>query len=93
VIINAPTQSGITVRVGKYLGKPLIHVAGVDHWEVDRSIGYGLSDLWFSQYTNSIDERFLLRIDGEEFEDEREEEKELVLVKSYSPKEWRELFQ
>ena len=78
ILINCPKQSGKVVTVGKYLGAPVIMVGGCRHWEVDCSISYGRF-LRPKRFTNSIDEFYLMRIDGEEFEEEIERELEEVL--------------
>lgn len=76
ILINCPKQAGKVVTVGKYLGEPAIMVAGNQHWEVDCSISYG-GGLRPTRFTNSADEFYLMRIDGEEFEKEIETEREL----------------
>jgi len=77
IIVNDEDQinNGKIVRVGKFLGKVTCW-SRARHWAVDRDIIY--PKFIPPLVEKHVDEFYLMRIDGEEFEDERETEKVLT---------------
>jgi len=76
LIINSQLGNSGIVTVGKFIGRNSIHYNN-DLWEVDRQIKY--TQIHKNKTTEGFGyfapEANLLRIDGEEFEDDFEQEK------------------
>lgn len=76
LIIKSVVGNSGVVRVGRFLGCTY-HDYGDDNWEVDKPMKYRLENGYIGvDFINQG--KNMMRIDGGEFEDERETEKVLV---------------
>jgi len=76
MIIGHPNQNGAVVTVGKFIDRHP-NISHVNLWEVDADIQYHYD--FITTCFNICPESSLMRIDGEEFEEEEQVE-ELVLI-------------